>query len=74
MANRFKPSIPAAGETKDEITTVKCALNTIIRPQFQEALVNKITDLSLQATSICVLGSLLFLFEVQKAFEYRPRE
>lgn len=74
MANRFKPSIPAEGETKGEITTIKCALKTIIRPQFQQKLMSKITGLSLQATSIGVLGSLLFLFEVQKAWEHRHRE
>lgn len=69
MANRFKPSIPQKGETKDDIFTIKCALKTIIRPQFQQALMSKITDMSLQATSISVLGSLLFLFVVKKAYE-----
>lgn len=73
MANRFKASIPAEGEQKDEVTTIKRALAATIRPQYRQQLIEKITDLSLRATTIRNLASLLFLLEVEKAYEHRRR-
>lgn len=71
MANRYKTSLQE-GKLETVTTTIKCALKTIIRPEFEEKLIDKFTEMSFEATKICVLGSLLFLL-LQKAYERRLR-
>lgn len=59
-----------AGRKKKELpdncchSSVKCALGTIILPPFRQAIIAIISQLSIQATSIAYLGSLLFLYKV----------
>lgn len=62
-----------AGENDDQvnkaITTTKCGLNKILRPAYRNQLKAAINQRSLMATRICALGSLLFLYKAQSAFD-----
>lgn len=56
-------------EDNTDIVTIKCALRTIVRRPFQNIITNYISDKSIESSKICILGSLLFLEKVQRAFE-----
>lgn len=50
-------------------TTVKTQLRKIIRPQYRQTIIPAVIHNSIEATRICALGSLLFLWKVQAAFD-----
>lgn len=57
------------GGPKKRITTVKCGLASVLRPRYKDIIAQAITDRSLMATKITAIGSLLFLFKVETAFD-----
>jgi len=56
-------------DEEDRYTTRKCPLASILRPKYKHILTNQITENSISATKICGLGSLLFLEQVQSAYD-----
>lgn len=61
MARRKKKN---ETDEKKEYKSVKLALASIIRPPFRLPLITFISELSIKATTIALLASLLFLFKV----------
>lgn len=61
----------ADGDDNDDnrIVTIKCLLNSILRDDSRELFIKSMEIKSLNATKMCVLGSLLFLYKVQYSFE-----
>lgn len=57
------------GVPKTRTTTVKCGLKSVLRPRFKHIIAPAISDRSIMATKITALGSLLFLFKAETAFE-----
>lgn len=45
---------------------VKCALGSIIKESYREKVIRKISEMSIQATWISFLASMLFIFKVSK--------
>lgn len=53
-----------ADEEEPEYFSVKCGLGSIILPPYRQALITIIGQLSINATYIAYIASLLFLFKV----------
>lgn len=51
-----------------DYNSVKCALATIINPDYRQPLITIISELSIQATYITVLASQLLLYKVNSFF------
>lgn len=64
MARRKKKDNPA--EADSNYSSVKCALGSIIKEPFRQLLIEIISKLSITATKIAYLASLLFLFVVSE--------
>lgn len=56
-------------EAKKGITTRKTGLRKLIRPAYRDAVIEFIAGRSIQAAKMCLTGSLLFLNQVQRAFD-----
>lgn len=52
---------------------MKCALATILQPPYKNSIMQIVADRSIMSTWICALGSLLFLYKVQRAYDDRDR-
>lgn len=50
--------------SKKEFNSIKCGLPSLIRPEYRAQLISFISYMSVEATWIALLASLLFLFKV----------
>lgn len=76
-SKRKKPQASLANvggqdEENDEntnITTVKSGLRNVLKPKFRNVIMAAITEKSIEATKLCATASLLFLYQVQTAYD-----
>lgn len=72
--SKFQVQVNAQDMTEEEeedenITTVKTGLRNVLKPKFRNVFIKAIEEKSIEATKLCALGSLLFLYKVQEAYD-----